>query len=54
MEMMPHEIRFVAICFDASGARGGIAGRHQVLLFVNDEEDRNEECFRIDLTVLTT
>ena len=59
LDMMPAEVRFVSMCFDTSGAArafrgGGLSGRHQVLVFVNDEEDRNEECYKIDLTVLST
>ena len=54
-ELMAYEVRYVSLCFDLSATPGTrtMTGRHSVLIFINDERDRNEECFRIDLTVLS-
>lgn len=43
--------RPVGLTFDG---RGAATGPEDVLVFINDEDDKNEECFKIKLRIVDT
>jgi nephrocystin-4 len=49
LELPSGSRRPVGLTFDG---RGAPTGSEDVLIFVNDEEDKNEECFKIRLKIV--
>eukprot|EP00052_Salpingoeca_macrocollata_P019741 m.164404 g.164404 ORF g.164404 m.164404 type:complete len:1465 (-) comp21057_c0_seq3:83-4477(-) len=45
LEIPPHELRYLGLRFHACQ----VAGAAEVLIFLNDANDRNEECFSVNL-----
>lgn len=50
LELPPRATRPLALLFDGRAAQGAAA--LQVLVFVNDEQDREEECMEVAVTVV--